>query len=117
MRTTESIKDGSNEYVESTYGFRGRQDPLIVERQANLQEQRLTKHKWLGRLLMVPSGVNPAQQEQRMRDGIAAARQAVQPPVESPPVYHYNFETGELTRNPLAEQPQGPAYQQPEQQP
>jgi len=117
IRATEGIKDGSIEDIEFSYGIRVKEDPLELERQSGLQEQRLTKHKWLGRILMATSGRNPVRQEQRMQNDIKAARQATQPPVESPPIYHYNFETGELTRNPLAEQPQGSTHQQPEQQP
>jgi hypothetical protein len=115
-RTTEGIKDGSIEDIQFSYGIRAKEDPLELERQAGLQEQRFTRHKWLGRILMATSGRNPVRQEQRMQNDIKAARQAAQPPVEPQPVYHYNFETGELTRNPLAEQPQGSAHQQPEQQ-
>ncbi len=78
------MKDGSAEDIAYSYGIQG-PDPLALEARASLSERQLTKHKWLGRILMGVSANSPARVERHMRSEIDAARQGFPPTAESHP--------------------------------
>lgn len=113
MKITQNFRDGSIEALRHTYGVNF-EDPAEQERQAQLLQRQLTSGKWLGRMLMLASGRNPARVEQEMRNTIEQTRAAVGPVVTNPETYTYSPETGRLE---LADrQPYDVAHQQPDQQ-